>query len=138
MKKKSLFIPFSALLVVAAAQLILVSRMVAFLHIQKTEIGSYYVCESVDRNSSSSSNNNNIIGQHENNNLDFSLYVLPEKLSLNQGHTTNGAAGYGVVLSLASLATTPVLRNDKYYRVSSWELEHRQLNNECILLLYGD
>jgi hypothetical protein len=127
--KESLFIPFSILLVFSTTQLALVPRMVAFLHIQKIDIGSYYVCETINKTSSSS-----ITGQYQDVTLNFNLYVLPEKLSLNQGHTTNGAAGYGLILSITFLAGTFVLRNNKYYRVSNLEylqrmtcLESRQL-----------
>ncbi|EED16940.1 conserved hypothetical protein [Talaromyces stipitatus ATCC 10500] len=100
-QKRALYIPFTILLITATIQLALVSRMVAFLHIQKTEVDSYHVL----------SNN---ATDHTANREDFYLHVLPEKLSLNQGHVTNGAAGYGLVLSIASLVANVFLRRDAY------------------------
>lgn len=101
-QKTTLYIPFAILLIIATVQLALVSRMVAFLHIQKTEIGTYYI---LNTNTSPTDSNG------------FYLHVLPEKLSLNQGHVTNGAAGYGVVMSIASLVACVFLRRDAYHQV---------------------
>uniref|UniRef100_A0A093UZ49 Uncharacterized protein n=1 Tax=Talaromyces marneffei PM1 TaxID=1077442 RepID=A0A093UZ49_TALMA len=83
-RKKFLYIPFTILLITATVQLALVSRMVAFLHIQKTEIGTYHILSNITTTDTAQTGG------------DFHLHVLPEKLSLNQGHVTNGAAGYGV------------------------------------------
>lgn len=105
LQKKTLYIPFTFLLIIATVQLALVSRMVAFLHIQKTEVGTYRIL----RNSTSTDGSINGGG--------FDLHVLPEKLSLNQGHVTNGAAGYGVVMSIASLVACVFLRRDAYQKV---------------------
>jgi hypothetical protein len=105
--KKTLYIPFTILLIVATVQLALVSRMVAFLHIQKTNVGTYYILSNTTTTASTDSNNGG----------DFYLHVLPEKLSLNQGHVTNGAAGYGIVMSIASLVACIFLRRDAYQKV---------------------
>jgi hypothetical protein len=104
-QKRTLYIPFTILLLIATVQLALVSRMVAFLHIQKTSVGIYHI-----QNNSTSADGNDVGG-------DFYLHVLPEKLSLNQGHVTNGAAGYGVVMSIASLAACVFLRRDAHQKV---------------------
>ncbi|QKX61668.1 uncharacterized protein TRUGW13939_08820, partial [Talaromyces rugulosus] len=92
--KRSLLLPYFVLLIFATIQLALVSRMVAFLHIQKTQVKTYQALGSDSP-------------------LGFKIHVLPEKLSLNQGHTTNGAAGYGLVLSIALLAFTFSFRDDR-------------------------
>lgn len=105
LQKKTLYIPFTFLLIIATVQLALVSRMVAFLHIQKTEVGTYRIL------SNATSTDGSINGGG------FDLHVLPEKLSLNQGHVTNGAAGYGVVMSIASLVACVFLRRDAYQKV---------------------
>jgi hypothetical protein len=105
-QKKTLYIPFTFLLIIATVQLALVSRMVAFLHIQKTEVGTYHILSN-----STSPTDGSINGGG------FDLHVLPEKLSLNQGHVTNGAAGYGVVMSIASLVACIVLQSDAYQKV---------------------
>lgn len=105
---KNLYIPFIALLIIATVQLALVSRMVAFLHIQKTEIGSYRILV----NTTYTVPNNSEIGQEI-----ILLDVLPKKLSVNQGHITNGAAGYGVVLSIACIFASLLLRKEKYQAV---------------------
>ncbi|KAF4998856.1 hypothetical protein F66182_16292, partial [Fusarium sp. NRRL 66182] len=94
LQKKSLYIPFTILLIIATVQLALVSRMVAFLHIQKTEIGTYHI---LNTNTSPTDSNG------------YYLHVLPEKLSLNQGHITNGAAGYGVVITITIALSLLVL-----------------------------
>jgi hypothetical protein len=60
----------------------LVSSMVGFLHQQKDGVKTYQV--------NWPSN-------------DISIKTLPAHLWLDQGHTTNGAAGYGFVLSLLGL-----------------------------------
>ncbi|EEA21488.1 hypothetical protein TMatcc_009102 [Talaromyces marneffei ATCC 18224] len=101
-RKKFLYIPFTILLITATVQLALVSRMVAFLHIQKTEIGTYHILSNITTTDTAQTGG------------DFHLHVLPEKLSLNQGHVTNGAAGYGVVISIASLVACVFLRRDTY------------------------
>ncbi|CRG86578.1 hypothetical protein PISL3812_03588 [Talaromyces islandicus] len=94
--KGSLLIPYFILLIFATIQLALVSRMVAFLQIQKTQVKTYQALGS--------------------DSLGFKIHVLPEKLSLNQGHTTNGAAGYGLVLSIALLVITFSFRNDRNHK----------------------
>jgi len=60
----------------------LISTMVAFLHIQKTQVKSYVI---------------NWPGGP------FKLEALPEHLWLDQGHTSNGVAGYGFFLGLLGL-----------------------------------
>lgn len=109
LRPKNLYIPFIALLIIATVQLALVSRMVAFLHIQKTEIGSYRILVNT------TVPNNSEIGQEI-----ILLDVLPKKLSVNQGHATNGAAGYGVVLSIACVFASLLLRKEKYQAVCEY------------------
>lgn len=96
--KNTLFIPFALLLVFAVIELALVSRMVGYLHTQKTNVGNYQISI---------------------NGTEFELHVLPEKLSLNQGHTTNGAAGYGLVLSITCLIGMFWFRKNSAHKVSN-------------------
>jgi len=70
------------LLAVSITEVGLVSSMVGFLHIQKTKVRSYLIDWP-----------NNAV----------QLAALPENLLVDQGHTTNGAAGYGFVLGLFGL-----------------------------------
>ncbi|KUL82733.1 hypothetical protein ZTR_11119 [Talaromyces verruculosus] len=105
LQKKTLYIPFTFLLIIATVQLALVSRMVAFLHIQKTEVGTYRILSNTTSSTDGSINGGG-----------FDLHVLPEKLSLNQGHVTNGAAGYGMVMSIVSLVACVFLRSDAYQK----------------------
>ncbi|KAH8697855.1 hypothetical protein BGW36DRAFT_450608 [Talaromyces proteolyticus] len=91
--KRSLLIPYALLLIFSTIQLSLVSQMVTFLHIQKTQVMTYQALNSDSPG--------------------FKIHVLPEKLSLNQGHTTNGAAGYGLVLSITFLVITFFLQGNR-------------------------
>ena len=56
-QKRTLYIPFTILLLIATVQLALVSRMVAFLHIQKTSVGTYHIL-----NNSTSTDGNDVGG----------------------------------------------------------------------------
>jgi MYXO-CTERM domain-containing protein len=78
----SVFVSCFLLLAVSITEVGLVSDMVGFLHNQKTRVKNYQV--------------------NWTNNTVF-LDALPAHLFLNQGHTTNGAAGYGFVLGVAGL-----------------------------------
>ncbi|KAL1969197.1 hypothetical protein VTN77DRAFT_451 [Rasamsonia byssochlamydoides] len=81
----SLAIPYSILFIFAGVQLGLISDTVGFLHIQKTEVRTYPIVESSGDATT------------------FLLNALPANLIVDHGHTTNAAAGWGVVLSLAGL-----------------------------------
>jgi hypothetical protein len=82
-----LAIPYTLLFLFGSVQLGLISDMVGFLHIQKTEVRTYEIFESTSNTGSTA----------------FHLHALPANLFLNQGHTSNGAGGYGLVVGLAGL-----------------------------------
>lgn len=80
----NLAVPYFILLAFAVVELALVSRMVFFLHWAGTTVGTYHIASN----------------QAE---ADFFINVNPANLQVNQGHATNGTAGYGVVMSLTFL-----------------------------------
>jgi hypothetical protein len=91
-----LLIPYAILFAFAITELGLVSSMVAFLHIQKTDVGQYSVLfppYSTNDNSDT-----------------FILDALPPNLWLDQGHTTNGAAGWAFAVSVAGIAAVLSMR----------------------------
>jgi len=77
-----LFISQCLLAAISITEVGLVSSMVGFLHVQKDGVKTYQVNWPNDT---------------------ISIKTLPAHLWLDQGHTTNGAAGYGFVLSLLGL-----------------------------------
>lgn len=86
-----LAIPYVLLFLFAGVQLGLVSAMVGFLHIQKTEVRTYEIVEPGSDATTTMTT--------------FLLHALPANLIGDQGHTTNGAAGYGLVLSIVGLVS---------------------------------
>jgi hypothetical protein len=77
-----IFLSCLLLSILSISNLGLISSMVAFLHIQKNEVKSYVI---------------NWPGGP------FDLEVLPKHIWLDQGHTSNGVAGYGFFLGLFGL-----------------------------------
>lgn len=77
-----IFLSCSLLSALSISNLSMISSMVAFLHIQKTQVETYVI---------------NWPGGP------FDLAALPKNLWLNQGHVSNGVAGYGFFLGLLGL-----------------------------------
>ncbi|KAF2803396.1 uncharacterized protein BDZ99DRAFT_468347 [Mytilinidion resinicola] len=77
-----IFLSCLLLSILSITNLALISSMVAWLHIQKTQVKSYAINWPNDS---------------------FHLQALPEHLWLDQGHTSNGVAGYGFFLGLVGL-----------------------------------
>jgi hypothetical protein len=85
-----LAIPYFILLAFATVELALVSRMVYFLHWTGINVGTYHIVDPANQ-------------------LDFFINVKPHNLQVNQGHATNGTAGYGVVMCIVFLITLAFL-----------------------------
>jgi hypothetical protein len=111
------FVPvFATCLLLAAVSVTevgLVSDMVSFLHIQKWFVKTYQI-------------------NWPNESIPFG--ALPAHLWLDQGHTTNGAAGYGFVLGIFGLFVAWRQRN-RNGKVSSTFTKPRNMhvNSRCAI-----